>query len=313
MATWCRQPTGDGISLVEKDNTAVVVWVAADHLTPAEALADPDFPIARNDYHPDYGSASLMRCRDVRINATGFRVMTVTANFAIPRNGSFEVEPSLSKPRVFNWQTVQETVQVDRDKDGNAILTSARRALPGITQVRNAKRLIVTNWESTYAAGTALSWENSVNEDAFEGAAPTEVKLESVTPSTSYENGTTLLPIDYAFLFKPTAIWGQHPHQTWVLDRDSQGFFTIDGVVQRRRLVDKDSSYLSDILMDGHGRPKDTTELVTYINRSGVPEPSPSYADKGVPTGAEAINVGLATFLVYHTYPSRNFSELGFI
>lgn len=310
MSTWHRQPTGDGIDLIENDRTAVVVWVAADHLTPAEALADPDFPIARNAYHPDYGAASLMRCRDVRINATGFRVMSVSANFAIPRNGSFEDEPSLTKPRVFSWQTVQESVAIDRDKDGNAILTSARRSLAGVTQTRNAKRLTVTNWESTYAAGTALSWENSVNADAFEGADPNEVRIEVIQPSTSYQAGADLIPIDYVFLFKPVSIWGEHPHQTWVLDKDSFAYATVDGTVTKVRLTDKNGVPLADQLLDGQGRPKDTAG-VSYLNKHGRPEPSPSWNAKGTPTGATLVNAGLATFLQYNTLPTRDFADLG--
>lgn len=310
MTTWHRQPTGDALNIEPKSRSGTVVWVAADHLTPKEALADPNFPIVRNAYHPDYGDTSPLRCRDIRINATGFRVMTVSAEFGIPDSGSYEEDPSLTKPRVFNWQAVQESVAVDRDINGNAILTSARRSLDGIQKTKNAKRLTITNWESSYAAGTALDWENSVNADAFEGASPQEVRLESIQPSTSYDINATLLPIDYVFLFKPAAIWGDFPHQTWLVDKDSYAYATVDGTVTKVRLCDKTGVQLTDVLLDGTGRPKDTTG-VTYLNKFGRPEASPSWNAKGTPTGATAVDVGLASFLRYNTLPARDFADLG--
>lgn len=309
MTTWHRQPTGDGNTQDEGSVTDQITWVAAEYLTTKEALEDPSFPIVRNALHPDYGVASLLRCRRVRIDATGFRVMTVTAEFGIPTNGSYEDEPSLIKPLVYSWQTVQESPPIDRDKDGNAILTSARRSVAGVSKPLNAKRLTVTQWEGSYNASTALAWENTVNNAAFEGAAEQEVRLEVIQPSSSYDENSSLLPIDYVMLFKPALTWGDRPHQIWIKDIDSFAYATVDGDATKVRLCDKNGNLLTDVLLDGSGRPKDTLG-VTYLNKFGRPEPSPTWNAKGTPTGATVVNVGLATFLRYDVLPAKNFSEL---
>lgn len=304
MATqWNRQPTGDEESISEDGKTGAVRWVAAGYLTTTQALAASDFPVARNDPHPDDPSGPL-RCDSFRIVASGFRVMSVDARYSIPPGNSGEHppnEPDVSNPLVFSWSTIQESVKIDRDRDGNPILTAVGRHVPGVQRTLNYKRLTITRWEASYNLAQAQAFENTVNSSTFEGGAARSVKCSIIQPSASYDALTVLIPIDYVFDYKAPAIWGEHPHQTWVLHQDSYAFSSPGGVL--RRIVTASGESVTDALLDAQGVPLDSS--LTYFENAGDDEPAedPEWVTQSLPTGATAVTQGAAVFLRYNTLP----------
>lgn len=308
---WHRQPSGDEEGQAGSSD-AVVRWVVAGPLTTKEALADANLPIARNDPHPDYGAASALRCETRRIVANGFRVMQLEASFAVPSNGtSFESEePSLLNPIVFSWSTIQESPQIQRDRDNKVIVTSARRRVSGITRTLNYKRLSVTRWESSYDNTQAQAIENHVNSTTFLGGTAGTVKCSIVQPNASYDELAALIPIEYTFDFKTVSIWGEQPWQPQNVDEDYMAYASIDSSAVLVRLVDKGGNALGPQLLDGKGRPLDST--VTYSDpATGDPVESPTWSDQGVPNGAEIVAAGDAIMLRWYTLPESDFNSLG--
>jgi len=319
MANWLRQYIGETEDSTRKEAR----WVAVGMVSTKDALTDPDFPIHFNDPHPDYPEG-WHRCDNVRIDAAGFKVMSVTATFTIPVSGPGGAhdpdEPSLTTPLVYSWSTVQESVPIDTDVDGNAILTSARRAPQGATRPLNYKRVTITRWEASYNLPSALTYENSTNSGTFEGAAADTVKCSIIQPSQSYTVESALIPIDYVFDFRSEDVWGEKPWQLQFIDADSYGMVSVSGNTERRRLVTKAGESLTDIPLDGSGRPLSMADAYNpaddvsyYLNATDpAPQASPSWASIATPTGATVVNQGLVRALRYKHLPSRDFSALGF-
>lgn len=312
MADWLRQPTGDGAGRNQQGETREVTWVAAGLLTPQEALDDPAFPVAFNDPFPD-DPASPLRASGIRVNATGFRVQSAVATYSVPEEGDEHRDetPDLATPTVLNWQTVQETVAIDRDVNGNAIVTSARRAVTGVTQSRNYKRVVITAFRDSYNPINALTYENTVNGSSFEGAQTGTVKCTSIVPSTSIESGSTLVPIDHVFDFKPESFWGPDPWQTWARNADEFAFATVDGATVKRRIVTTTGDPAGQVPLDANGIPIESG--LTYFALPGDPAPaeSPTWASAPSPPGATPFDAGAITFLVYQTAPTSDFNALG--
>ncbi len=312
MATWLKQPD-DGANIGPNGSDRIVRWVAGGLTTVQDALDDGNFPVAFNDAYPDE-SNSARKARNIRINAIGFKVYSVEATYSVPEDGDShpqDPDPGETPPLVFNWQTVQTQTPVDRDVNGNAIITSARRGVQGVTVPRNYKELTITRWEASYNATTALEYENAVNGDNFEGGVPGEVQCAIIQPSTSYQINATRVPIDYSFGFKPVEIWGENPWQTRVPDADSFGYVSVDGSPRRVRFTDLGGNVLTDIPLDGFGVPID--EDVTYVDQGGSPvDPPPSWQSRTPIPGATVIDAGGLVFLQYETSPSKAFSAFGF-
>lgn len=308
MAEWLRQPTGDEDGRDRNGHTGLVRWVAAGPLTTQDAIEEGNFPIAFNDPHPDYGAQDTRRCASLRVVAQGFRVMALEARFSVPEDGTLhrDEEASESQPTVFSWATIQETPQIDRDRDDNPLVTSARRAMSGITQPRNYKRLTVTKWQQSYSVATSLEFENTVNSTEFEGAQPGEVKCSTIQPSQSYTSQSAMLPVDYIFDFKAISVWGEHPHQTQFIDQDS--FARADG--NTVRIVTATGEPVSDVPLDGEGRPLDTS--LTYFENPEDEEPtdSPSWESLGTPTGATVVSAGDVVMLRYFTLPEKDHNTI---
>lgn len=318
---WHRQPTGDEeTGDAESRRDAVVRWVASGPLSTKEAL-DAGLPIQRNDPHPDWGSGDPRRARSPRIIATGYRVITVEARFEVPSTGDTHSPetPSESNPLVFNWQTIQESVAIDRDRDGNAILTAARRGVEGVTQVRNYKRLTITRWQASYDNLLAMAFENRINSDSWEGAEPGEVKCAIIQPSQSYDADAALIPVDHVFDFKAISLWGDHPHQTQFLHADSVAMATINSTPVRRKIYTTDGEPAGVVPLDNEGKPLAIGELspdLTYL-RSDDPElgveEDPDWVAVQLPAGAQAFEMGEVWGMRYLTLPEADFNNLGLL
>lgn len=317
MATWLRQYVGES----EDSNSKSARWVAVGFVSTQEALTDDDFPVAKNDVHPDYPD-TFWKCSNVRIDASGFKVSSVTATYTIPTSpgGDHEPdEPSLLTPVVYAVQTVQEAVAIDRDTSGNPILNGSYLPINGVTIPRNYKRMVVTRWESAYSNPTALLWENSVNSDSFEGALPGEVKIVSIQPSGTFEATAELVPIEYIFDFKPKWLWGigtspetrDYPWQTVVKNISSQAYATIDSATKLVEICTSTGYPVQEAMLNASGVPVESS--YTYRDpQTGLPVESPTWTGSiPLPDGAIPITIGLATFLVYLTSPSREFASLG--
>lgn len=311
MITWHRQPTGDeetGDSDSRRDG--LVRWVASGPISTKEAL-DAGLPIQRNDPHPDYGAGDPRRARSPRIIASGFRVITVEARFEVPATGETHSPdtPSESNPLVFSWQTIQESLAIDRDRDGNAILTAARRGVQGVVQTLNYKRLTITRWQASYDNGQAMAFENRVNSSSWEGAQPGELKCAIIQPSQSYEADAALIPVDHTFDYKAISIWGDHPHQPQFLHVDS--FARAEGKL--RRIVTSGGENVTDTPLDNEGVPLD--DSLTYFKAEDPDNPveSPTWEPVSLPTGAIAVQMGDVWALRYLTLPEADMNQLGLL
>jgi hypothetical protein len=306
MATWHRQQFDEAGQIAEK-STQQVVWVAAGLTSVANALADGNFPVAYNDAHPDFPA---FRANNIRINARGFQVFSVTADYEVPSNGdSHPEEDDLTKPAVFSYQTVQESVAIDRDATdannglGNPIVSSAGRSIQGINRTKNYKRLTITKWLASYDVDRAFEFENTVNSAPYENAKIGEVKCAIIQPNTSFPLPVTQIGIDHVFDFKPEEIWGKEPWQLMVRDEDSVGY--ADGKIRRFTTAEREP--LDNEPLDGTGRPKNTS--VTYVEGDAAVL-EPVWEAQPTPAGATILELGVLTYLRYQTLPLKNFNSL---
>jgi len=289
-------------------------WVAVGMLSTKDALADASFPVTFNDPHPDYGVTNLMRCDRIKVDAVGFKVMSVTANYSIPDDGGEHEpsEPSQTNPLVYSWATVQETVAIDRDREGNAIVASSGRPVLGLTQPRNYKRLTITRWESSFSVTTSLAYENTVNSDTFEGAVSGTVKCPIIQPSQSYTSLSTLIPIDYTFDFKAVIVWGVEPWQTQGIDEDSFAYATVDGAAVPMLITDASGNPFGSVRLNGSGSPVDTSKLFYIDPATEKAIASPAWVSVPTPTGATVVAAGVAKALRWNTLPAVSYASLGF-
>lgn len=311
---WLRQPTGDGIVISEDGRAYVVRWVAGGYTTPDEALTNSTFPVEYNDPHPDESSGDY-KCDGIRIIASQFKVISVEATYSIPEDG-FEhrsESPNQEKPLVFSWSTVQESVLIDRDRDGNAILYTSLRPAGGLTQTRNYKRLVISRWEASYSVSTSLAYENYVNSAVFEGGVIGSVKCAIIQPSQSYTLESALIPIDYIFDFKAVSVWGEHPWQTQFVDQDS---IARKSGGDRVKIVTKNGEDAGIVPLNGAGKPVDTTLTYFADPLNAKPEGTPAWveltAGEVAALGATVIAAGSIKHLRYNTVPAVDFNVLGF-
>ena len=284
-------------------------WVVTGLVTPAQVLADAEFPVEFNDVDP-FEPTSGRKCNRIQVNATGLSVYSITASFQVPPASQWEQfqKPDAAKPLLYQWDTVTENIAIDRDKSGNGIITSAYRA-PGtsVTQTRNYKRLTITKWMNGYDLARAMAYENTVNSVAWQGAAAGEVKCNTIQPSVAFQSSAMLIPIAHIFSFKATLIWQANPWQTFIKDQDGYGY--VSGV--KRRILTKEGVPVDDVPLDGTGEPIETS-LYYYRETEGGPiiDP-PAWTGTATPTGATVIGSGKLRFLRYDTLPQTSFAGLG--
>ena len=228
----------------------------------------------------------------------------VTANFAVPPQGYFQVTvPPLQVPWKYNWSPCIDNAQVDRDAYNNPIVNAVYDA-PSTPATRTVTKNVMTirRNEAFYDRATYKLYENTVNSDTVvliepngntNVFSPGDMKCVSIRPLQDYTLYDTYVTIILTFeIYDPTQITTNDPFQLHLLNAGSNGFYNSSLPAKKGPLVYSDgvSRVEGDKLLDSAGRPLDTSLLVIDNNGVGQTPNTGGYLS-GTPTGATAETV----------------------
>ena len=251
---------------------------------------------------------SKRKVNSLAVSQPGWNLYRLAVGYAIPPNGSFSdtEDNPLTQPTRWSFQRSKTVEQVDRDKDGNAIITSNLVPFANGAQRTYTQRILeARRFESAYDAATAEVFEDSVNNATFNGPGVSfgsgTVKCNIISPVGEYTTSSPYLEILYQFEIRPDG-WKTRQLDEGVMGRDAGGQFLP--------LYAKNGDKVtSPVLLNGGGNP---IEVASYL--LGNPTTTiPGASAPASPTGStvEASPDGKATFLRYSLYPERNLNALG--
>lgn len=279
--------------------------------TAEDVRADSGVP-QFNDEHPEDSRRKVRRVNVRQIQSSP--LFEVDVQYEVPPDGSRhraeealgEQEP-LSAPPVYEWRQIVQDVPIDRDVDGNPIVNSARQgfATPPTKRIRSIHLTISRN-QSVFNVARSLDFANAVNADQFQGAAPGLVQCLEIVPTSVFTIDFAYINVAYAFEFRDDVTWGPKPFQLRILDQGNMGLADDDGTIKLLRIVTDSKQDVQDALLDGTGKPIDSTlKLGELADFDPVSHPD------GTPDGATLEgNRTKAIFLRYNIYKTRTFAHL---
>ena len=268
---------------------------------------------------------NVLFCESVVPRYDGAAMQEVTAQYRVPATGYFQpTVPPLTLPWRYEFGESIETPEFDRDVSGNAVLNAAGDppSNPATRTVTKKTCSIYVN-EAFYNNVTASMYENTVNSDTITLTqengdsttyTPGTMKCTSYKPSHDYTRFDTHIPtVRTVEMYNPQDINLTEPHQLHLLNRGSQGWYhagsgDIDqyaGTPIKGNILDARGNQVSaDVLLDGTGKPMDTS----YTVEGQPPVANPN----GLPPGAtlEMSADGKVTWLKYIRYKSVPFLPL---
>lgn len=296
-------------------DTASLSWDAAGGLIQGEVKAALNqIPLYINlpytQFDPNGDSRLLVQ--SINIRPQGFRLWIVTANFAVPVNGTFDDDAQPVKIK-YQWNPIVHSVEVDRDINGNPLLNSGNEPYR-VSVERQSIQLTVVRRESSFSNVQALLYANAVNSDNFYGAAPGTVQCKHIKPSGEFTTDSSFVDVEYLFEFRSEKTWGLKPfwsrtlnaaYHVFAVKRDATGASTGEYVWAEIRLNDQARTRPSTpILLDRRGFP---TEQEKYVALGGT------YADQAHIVGREfeIAPDGITSFIRYQHDDELPFSALG--
>lgn len=264
------------------------------------------------DSHPD---TTYLTCTRVWLNENKFSKGIVLAEYQITPLLANDVNPLNRQPYI-KWRRGKTSQNVDLDYNGNPILNSATDAFKGkMSRPFGVRYLTITKFEPYYNQAEADLYIESVNSDAitFEGITfqPGQVYCDSIVPPDAYQKGSVFVKVQYDFEIRTpnwpnlTDLQIRHPFQRRVLDQGTRAIYHDDGddTDKLGKLYLPDGSEVThDVLLDGNGRPLDSTIKVT----AGMLDPVKQTPPKGVLVDSTEF----AVFLIYMDYPETAFANL---
>ncbi|HEV7297753.1 MAG TPA: hypothetical protein VGN72_00185 [Tepidisphaeraceae bacterium] len=277
----------------------------------------------RSAFNINYNSSHLnmeaLKLKTFQPRTVGLGVHEVTAVYSVPPNGSWQTPEDdadpLDAPAEISWSPNIVSEPFDRDIDGNPVLNSAGDAPanpPSRTYVYST--LTITTNEEFYNYAGYKPYINTVNSDSIEVDQPNSttvtfaagtVKCVSIAPARMYKATDSYVPITRTFeIWDLAEISTTQPHQCRILDQGSSGWYNDEGVKNGSLCTDQGEYVANDKLLDGTGKPLDSTLKV----RDGGEQYTPVARPGGTPTGATIEGTADAKYLLYKRYKAKAFA-----
>lgn len=272
---WSNRPlakTPDGYE-------AELVWEVTGVSTQQEAIAAVG--VAINTSHP---ASSSLRCNYISADTPrGPMLWEVRARFA---TGTFgDNTAPLSQPMRLRWRPGNITEPIGKDRVGKPILNSANTAFAtNFTKPYSTLYLTVHRNEPFYNIQKALTYRNRVNKDQFNvlnagTVEPGQCMCLDIYPTHDYPAIGTVSHVEVAYEFEFRD--GKHPFQPRGVDQGPTGYYSDGGTVRPGNFTDGDGTTLvTDVMLDGTGKPIDPGVRVTALGRA--PVAAPIYRGGGV-------------------------------
>lgn len=137
-------------------------------------------------------------------------------NYLVVRNYSNEAqskespsEDPLDDPIDVEWDTIDATRYVEKDLDGEAILTTSKGPIDGGVELSYRKvQVTYVRSEVGFSGARARLWVNSTNTNTFSGAEPGKLLIARISAKQTWKNGfkydrVTYVIIEDEFGWKP--------------------------------------------------------------------------------------------------------------
>lgn len=204
---------------------------------------------------------------------------TVTGN----QNQAAEDEDPLNRPAELEWSFAQFTKVADQDIDGNMITNSAGDPFDPPPEIDDSRPVLrIARNEAGFSAATAVEFMDAVNDDAFFGGQPGQVKVANISAVRQFENGIPFWRVVYEFHFR---------REGWSLQILDRGYRILVGGVPE--------PVVEDVKNPGGGTEtfQEVREPI-LLNGAGLPKPSTPPPSPGV-------------YLSFDVYKTKTFAVLG--
>jgi hypothetical protein len=291
------------------------------------SIVSATFGVSINSQFPaesDTSYTNQLYCHTVFPRLIEGNFMEVTASYGIPKQGYYQITLApTSLPWKYNWSSVVETQAFDRDITNNPVLNSAYDAPQNPpTKTITYKELVIERNESFYDYATYTPFENTVNSDTIildqpDGNTvtfdPGTIKCVTICPKHEYTKNDTYVTMAVRLqLYDLSQLSITDPFQLHLLDQGSAGYYGGGG--SRGNIVNIDGSTpAQNVALNGHGKPLDTSLLISPVAAGGAPQ-APVNCSRGTPPGAvieTAAGSGfVAIYLKWYRYKSVPFASL---
>ena len=202
----------------------------------AAALADDGSTAVPsiNDAHPDDANALAHRIDPQKVSDTRL-IFNVAVDYKTQFGAELPItENPLDEDPTIAWGRWTRTIAVDKDKDGTAVLNSARDPFdPPAEDDEYELEVTITRNEASFTPATAREYLNSVNSSsttiAGYSADAREAKLVEFGGASAERHGTSYYVVTYKIQFK---------EDLWDLSLLDQGLYYLDGTHKRRIKLD---------------------------------------------------------------------------
>lgn len=284
----------------EFDVTGVAnLFDALTAVDPGTGLAVPQV----NDVHP-FTDRLIVRVPGSQ--RPGFKFFRIAVDYVEPEQGEFvgDKDDPLDQPARLRWRFGIEMVEVDRDRDGNPILNSARDAnQKNPTRPEPTAFLSVTRFQPFFAPSVALAYGGKLNSDAFkvEGVqiAPKQTaRVQSIQPVSAYVLSAPFVEVEHSFEFRGDGFDFRR------MDLGLRAVGEKNGGDVPLALFDQAGKQVtSDVRLDGHGAPLNADYKI------GLEGATASNIDS--PPGATIDATADAVFLLWKLSKELPFAVLG--
>lgn len=279
---------------------AVQAWDVVKAATAIEAIGA--VPVTAGSTHPH---DNTLTADPLSAEAQGFKFWKVTANYKAAGSGGGGGSSGavLGRPKL-RWTRGTVSGSVDVDAANRPLFNSAGDLFDGQTREKGERGFIITRVEQSYNLAKADEYEDTINDSTVTllnkyTFAPRTLRLVSYMPAGDIDFDATTIQAEYLFLIR---------RDTWrrrLPDRGNRGWYTGDGGTKKKdAFVTDKGQILTDVLLDGTGKPIDPEIRVGPDRKEPIANPTPV-----TPKAIE--NAPKMTFMIYDDdFPEKPFSGL---
>lgn len=313
-------------------------WQIVDASTKEIAKATPGLPV-RNQLE---AVGSKYRYRNVNVtNYQGPTQWLAIAELAIPDNGTFPETPDDPLLGVMKW--TPERIEVGRASESDAYrkrkINSAGDIYPPEVATYTRWRITGRRYERFWNDSKRRKYEHKTNNNVMRlfGSTilPYECLCRAIGPVGEYEDDPDYMLIEYVFEIAtservaetgPMSGISGFPFDAHYVDQGGRGWYTEGSVNKRGRFCQTIGTgtgevlagYLDDVILDGTGKPKDTTIKVANFEATKfyTPIANPTQAQWliGAPANAGNVQSPFSTAAIpewlYFNHQSVSFQDI---
>jgi len=294
--------------------------------TTAEDAALSAVASAVGDYNSSHPYRPELLCNSITIaESVGPAHFVVRMGYEVPELGQFpSPDDPLSRPYRYYWQKIVKNIPQERQISESAALNGYAIAVstgspvdPKATAEIYTRMLIIRRYEPLYDLSLAQAYENTVN-NAAGVIGPIEVGIgqmlcHSIEPTGECTAGAPYLEIEYQFEIDTSQA---HPFQTYIIDQGRDGWYDDGGTSKRGRFGIGGEACVDDVLLDGTGKPLDSSVKVLATLNGATTEHAPVQTPTAsLPNPldyADYTSSGGAFILIFQQRRQTNFGIFGF-